>query len=52
VAQAAFPVARATFPEPCAKKAAIVEGPVKKVHDMRERLMRDHNSHVFGFGQG
>lgn len=35
-----------------AKKADIVEGPVNRVYDMRELLVRDCNGYVLAFGQG
>ena len=35
-----------------AKKADIVEGPVSRVYDMRELLVRDCNGYVLAFGQG
>jgi hypothetical protein len=35
-----------------AKKADIVEGPVDRIYDMRELLVRDCNGYVIAFGQG
>jgi catechol 2,3-dioxygenase-like lactoylglutathione lyase family enzyme len=35
-----------------AKKADIVEGPVDRIYDMRELLVRDCNGYVLAFGQG
>lgn len=35
-----------------AKKADIVEGPVNRVYDMRELVVRDCNGYVLAFGQG
>jgi hypothetical protein len=35
-----------------ARKADIVEGPVKRVYDMRELLVRDCNGYLLAFGQG
>ena len=34
------------------KKADIVEGPVDRIYDMRELLVRDCNGYVLAFGQG
>ncbi len=34
------------------KKADIVEGPVNRVYDMRELIVRDCNGYVIAFGQG
>jgi catechol 2,3-dioxygenase-like lactoylglutathione lyase family enzyme len=34
-----------------AKKADIVEGPVDRIYDMRELLVRDCNGYVIAFGQ-
>jgi hypothetical protein len=38
--------------ELAAKKADIVEGPVTRIYDMRELLVRDCNGYVLAFGQG
>jgi catechol 2,3-dioxygenase-like lactoylglutathione lyase family enzyme len=35
-----------------AKNADIVEGPVRRVYDMRELVVRDCNGYVLSFGQG
>jgi hypothetical protein len=35
-----------------ARKADIVEGPVTRIYDMRELLVRDCNGYVLAFGQG
>jgi catechol 2,3-dioxygenase-like lactoylglutathione lyase family enzyme len=35
-----------------AKRADIVEGPVDRIYDMRELLVRDCNGYVIAFGQG
>ena len=35
-----------------AKKADIVEGPVDRIYNMRELLVRDCNGYVLAFGQG
>ena len=35
-----------------AKKADIVEGPVDRIYEMRELLVRDCNGYVIAFGQG
>jgi catechol 2,3-dioxygenase-like lactoylglutathione lyase family enzyme len=35
-----------------AKKAEIVEGPVNRIYNMRELLVRDCNGYVLAFGQG
>jgi hypothetical protein len=35
-----------------AKNADIVEGPVKRIYDMRELLVRDCNGYLLAFGQG
>jgi hypothetical protein len=35
-----------------AKNADIVEGPVDRIYDMRELLVRDCNGYVSAFGQG
>jgi len=35
-----------------ARKADIVEGPVARVYDMRELVVRDCNGYVLAFGQG
>ena len=35
-----------------AKKADIVEGPVDRIYDMRELLVRDCNGYLLAFGQG
>ena len=35
-----------------AKNADIVEGPVDRIYDMRELLVRDCNGYVLAFGQG
>jgi catechol 2,3-dioxygenase-like lactoylglutathione lyase family enzyme len=35
-----------------AKKADIIEGPVDRIYDMRELLVRDCNGYVIAFGQG
>jgi catechol 2,3-dioxygenase-like lactoylglutathione lyase family enzyme len=35
-----------------AKKADIVEGPIARVYDMRELVVRDCNGYVLAFGQG
>lgn len=34
------------------KKADIVEGPVNRIHGMRELFVRDCNGYVLAFGQG
>jgi hypothetical protein len=34
------------------KKADIIEGPVDRVYDMRELIVRDCNGYVIAFGQG
>jgi catechol 2,3-dioxygenase-like lactoylglutathione lyase family enzyme len=35
-----------------ARKADIVEGPVARVYDMRELVVRDRNGYVLAFGEG
>jgi catechol 2,3-dioxygenase-like lactoylglutathione lyase family enzyme len=35
-----------------ARKADIVEGPVDRIYNMRELLVRDCNGYVLAFGQG
>ena len=35
-----------------ARKADIVEGPISRVYNMRELLVRDCNGYVLAFGQG
>jgi hypothetical protein len=34
------------------KKADIVEGPINRIYDMRELIVRDCNGYVIAFGQG
>jgi catechol 2,3-dioxygenase-like lactoylglutathione lyase family enzyme len=35
-----------------ATKAEIIEGPIDRIYDMRELLVRDCNGYVLAFGQG
>jgi hypothetical protein len=35
-----------------AKKVEIIEGPINRIYDMRELLVRDCNGYVLAFGQG
>ena len=35
-----------------AKKVEIIEGPINRIYDMRELLVRDCNGYVLAFGEG